>query len=190
MVTDDELSRLAEQAILREAKRGAQRAEISGPSGWLRCRLPSTNKTFLHNTLHGALAANRAKERQDKSRSEDGKRKRLVEEKEKNTYKRLYIHASTKSKNTQPVKNGKSSIQGYELYHKNEKKVDVGSDKVIIWNETGLQLQNFNGARIMNSEQPKSCNKEGKRKTINSDLLPRNINFISSASQDSRGDER
>ena len=45
--------RLAEEALLQEARRGAERAEMYGPSGWLRPKLPPTNKRFLHNMLSG-----------------------------------------------------------------------------------------------------------------------------------------
>ncbi|KAK8721531.1 hypothetical protein OTU49_012764 [Cherax quadricarinatus] len=182
MLTDDELSRLAEQAILKEAKRGAQRAEISGPSGWLKCRLPSTNKTFLHNTLVGTLAANRAKEKQDRNRIEDGKRKRQMEEKEKNTYKRLYIRSSTKAKTSLPVKNGESSVEGYKICKKDCKKTNVQSDKIIMWNETGLELKNCNNQLTL-GKKSNLLNKKGIKKN-NSNLLQRSINFISSSNQD------
>ncbi|XP_071521616.1 uncharacterized protein [Panulirus ornatus] len=181
MLTDDELSRLAEQAILKEAKRGAQRAEISGPSGWLKCKLPSTNKTFLQNTLLGALAANRVKEKQDKTRSEDGKRKREMEEREKNTYKRLYIHASTKPKNSLPVKNMNSSLKGCEFSKKSDKKTDLQRTKVILWNESGLELTNRN-THVTGSEQSELY-KKARKKKISSELLPRSIKFIPSCNQ-------
>ncbi|KAG0718356.1 Protein POLR1D, isoform 2 [Chionoecetes opilio] len=98
MATDDELSRLAEEALLREAQSGAQRAQVSGPSGWLKCRMPSTNKTFLNNTLLGALASNRAKERQDKTRSERSRKQRQQQEKERNTTGGFTFTPSTRSK--------------------------------------------------------------------------------------------
>ena len=47
--------RLAEEALLKEAKRGAERAEVYGPSGWLKPKVAPTNKRFLHNMLSGKI---------------------------------------------------------------------------------------------------------------------------------------
>nr|CAD7456937.1 unnamed protein product [Timema tahoe] len=46
-----ENKRLAEEELLREAKRGAARASVSGPLGWVKCPLRPTNKRFLRNTI-------------------------------------------------------------------------------------------------------------------------------------------
>ncbi|XP_045608965.2 uncharacterized protein [Procambarus clarkii] len=187
MLTDDELSRLAEQAILKEAKRGAERAEICGPSGWLKCNLPSTNKTFLHNTLLGTLAANRVKEKRDRNRSEDGKRRRQMEEKEKNTYKRLYIQASTKPKNSQAVKNREYSAEICKVSNKDYKTTNFQSDKIIMWNETGLELKNCN-IQLTNDKKSKLLNKTANKKNnSNIPVLPRSIHFISGSVNNTRG---
>ncbi|CAG2058643.1 unnamed protein product, partial [Timema podura] len=42
---------MAEEELLREAKRGAARASVSGPLGWVKCPLRPTNKRFLRNTI-------------------------------------------------------------------------------------------------------------------------------------------
>ncbi|KAK3866032.1 hypothetical protein Pcinc_028407 [Petrolisthes cinctipes] len=171
MPTDDELSRLAEQALLREAQRGAVRAEVSGPSGWLRSRLPSTNKTFLHNTLLGALASNRVKEQEEKRRSENGKRKRQIEEKDRNTYKPLFIQASTKSKKPRVTEKW---IQGKDNNAKRTKKPKNKDGAVFVWGEEGLELT-----------RPREVICSGKSSKNISDLssgkvLPRSIKFVSS----------
>ncbi|XP_068249663.1 protein POLR1D-like [Palaemon carinicauda] len=164
MVTDDELSRLAEQALLQEAKRGAIRAEISGPSGWLKKKLPSTNKKFLHNTLLGALAANRVKDRKEKNLSEIGRRKRQLEEKEQNAYKKVYIQASSKRKQPSAPKSTPS------------KKVTVEDPKNNIeWSEDGLE---FTNASVMKKNGLKKKNSYKHEKSNGS--LPRKINFVSS----------
>ncbi|KAK4296615.1 hypothetical protein Pmani_030902 [Petrolisthes manimaculis] len=173
MPTDDELSRLAEQALLREAQRGAVRAEVSGPSGWLRSRLPSTNKTFLHNTLLGALAANRVKEKEDKRKSESGKRKRQIEEQDRNTYKPLYIQASTKTK--KPPRVTEKWTPGKDNNAKRTKKPKNTDGAVFVWGEEGLELTRpteliCNGKSSKNISDSRSSGK----------VLPRNIKFVSS----------
>lgn len=134
------------------------------------------------------MAANRVKEKKDRTRSEDGKRKREMEEREKNTYKRLYIHASTKPKNCQPVKNGNSSLKGDEFSNKTDRKADLQRTKVIMWNETGLEFTNSN-TTATDSEQSELC-KEDRKKKINSDLLPRSIKFIPSSKQNIQDTEK
>ncbi|XP_077296335.1 protein POLR1D-like [Arctopsyche grandis] len=60
---DRALTRQAEEELLREACRGRIRAEIQGPSGWLKCPLPSTNKTFLRNTIRNTVSSNNRRSR-------------------------------------------------------------------------------------------------------------------------------
>lgn len=51
------LCRLAAEALLEEAKLGARRAEIMGPSGWVKPK-ETINKRFLHSTLRNAVISN------------------------------------------------------------------------------------------------------------------------------------
>lgn len=55
---DETLNRLAVEALLEEAKLGAKRAEIMGPSGWIKPK-ESINKRFLHSTLRNVVLANK-----------------------------------------------------------------------------------------------------------------------------------
>ncbi|XP_076752587.1 protein POLR1D [Xylocopa sonorina] len=55
---DETLNRLAVEALLEEAKLGAKRAEIMGPSGWIKPR-ESINKRFLHSTLRNVVLSNK-----------------------------------------------------------------------------------------------------------------------------------
>lgn len=182
MPTDDELSKLAEEALLREAKRGAQRAETCGPSGWLKNRLPSTNKTFLHNTILGALAANKAQERKEKNQSERGKRKREQEEKERNTYKRLYIHASTKTK-ASLTNTGRKPSQHEE--GSREPREKGKNEKLMIWSENGLEISSSNrGTEKKKSKDNKSALNDVSSRKDRSKILSRNINFVSSTLED------
>ncbi|KAK7080129.1 hypothetical protein SK128_005805 [Halocaridina rubra] len=170
MVTDDELSKLAEQALLQEAKRGAIRAEISGPSGWLKSKLPSTNKKFLHNTLLGALAANRVKEERAKNQSEIGKRKRELKEKEKNTYKKVYIHASTKPKTAETKKYFKSNVSEPDI-------IKTESKNQVIWSDSGLE---FTNSKKVNKDPDLLMRHSEKGKLKDHNItLPRNITFVS-----------
>ncbi|XP_042860750.1 protein POLR1D-like [Penaeus japonicus] len=182
MPTDDELSKLAEEALLREAKRGAQRAETCGPSGWLKNRLPSTNKTFLHNTILGALAANRAQERKEKHQSERGKRKREQEEKERNTYKRVYLHASTK-RNNSLANTSKTGSQHEESSR--EPKPKSKNEKLMIWSENGLEISSSNRlTEKCKSKDRKNAINDVSSKKDRSKVLSRNINFVSSTLDD------
>ncbi|XP_017884993.1 protein POLR1D-like [Ceratina calcarata] len=55
---DETLNRLAVEALLEEAKLGAKRAEIMGPSGWIKPK-ESVNKRFLHSTLRNVVLSNK-----------------------------------------------------------------------------------------------------------------------------------
>ncbi|CAG4977003.1 unnamed protein product [Parnassius apollo] len=52
---DEALEKLAVEELLREAVQGAARAEIVGPSGWVKASQPKANKRFLVNTLRHAI---------------------------------------------------------------------------------------------------------------------------------------
>ncbi|KAI5634824.1 centromere/kinetochore zw10 domain-containing protein [Phthorimaea operculella] len=51
---DEALEKLAVEELMREAVQGAARAEIVGPSGWVKSQPQKTNKRFLVNTLRNA----------------------------------------------------------------------------------------------------------------------------------------
>ncbi|XP_026739275.1 protein POLR1D-like [Trichoplusia ni] len=56
---DEALEKLAVEELLREAVQGAARAEIVGPSGWIKAPQQKTNKRFLVNTLRNAVTSNK-----------------------------------------------------------------------------------------------------------------------------------
>ncbi|XP_029052739.1 protein POLR1D-like [Osmia bicornis bicornis] len=58
MMDDETLNRLAVEALLEEAKLGAKRAEIMGPSGWIKPK-ECINKRFLHSTLRNVVLSNK-----------------------------------------------------------------------------------------------------------------------------------
>lgn len=58
-IDDEALERLAVEELLREAVQGAARAEIVGPSGWIKKPQAKTNKRFLTNTVRNVLASNK-----------------------------------------------------------------------------------------------------------------------------------
>ncbi|XP_011631820.1 uncharacterized protein LOC105423673 [Pogonomyrmex barbatus] len=62
---DETLNRLAAEALLEEAKLGAQRAKIMGPSGWVKPK-ETVNKRFLHSTLRNAVISNKHRSKQEK----------------------------------------------------------------------------------------------------------------------------
>ncbi|KAM9320907.1 protein POLR1D [Gastrophryne carolinensis] len=82
---EDDLERKAVEELLREAKRGKDRAETMGPSGWLKCPLGSTNKRFLINTIKNTLPPDREKS----SKKEEDERDRRDRSPER-TYSRKH----------------------------------------------------------------------------------------------------
>uniref|UniRef100_H2Y1C7 Uncharacterized protein n=1 Tax=Ciona intestinalis TaxID=7719 RepID=H2Y1C7_CIOIN len=50
-MNEKELEERAAQELLREARRGKERAQTMGTSGWKKSTIPKTNKQFLHRTL-------------------------------------------------------------------------------------------------------------------------------------------
>ncbi|VDP02621.1 unnamed protein product [Heligmosomoides polygyrus] len=58
---EEERKRKATEAIIREAKRARQRAEMVGPQGWIRPKSLNTNKEFLHRTLAATLPGRKPK---------------------------------------------------------------------------------------------------------------------------------
>ncbi|XP_049692179.1 protein POLR1D-like [Helicoverpa armigera] len=61
---DEALEKLAVEELMREAVQGAARAEIVGPSGWIKAPQNKTNKRFLVNTLRNAVTSNKYHSRQ------------------------------------------------------------------------------------------------------------------------------
>lgn len=53
------ICRLAVEELIREAVQGAARAEIVGPSGWIKAPPQKTNKRFLVNTIRHAVSNNK-----------------------------------------------------------------------------------------------------------------------------------
>uniref|UniRef100_A0A915KQP1 Uncharacterized protein n=1 Tax=Romanomermis culicivorax TaxID=13658 RepID=A0A915KQP1_ROMCU len=52
---DLELEKLARDQLLKEAKRGAVRAQTMGSQGWLKPKIPPPNKQFLQRTLASSV---------------------------------------------------------------------------------------------------------------------------------------
>ncbi|VVD05763.1 unnamed protein product [Leptidea sinapis] len=55
---DEALEKLAVEELMREAVQGAARAELVGPSGWVKTPQQKTNKRFLVNTIRHAVNSN------------------------------------------------------------------------------------------------------------------------------------
>lgn len=58
-IDDEALEKLAVEELIREAVQGAARAEIVGPSGWVKAPPQKTNKRFLVNTIRNAVGSNK-----------------------------------------------------------------------------------------------------------------------------------
>ncbi|XP_068626544.1 protein POLR1D-like [Battus philenor] len=58
-IDDEALEKLAVEELLREAVQGAARAEIVGPSGWVKAPQQKSNKRFLVNTLRHTVSSNK-----------------------------------------------------------------------------------------------------------------------------------
>nr|CAD7395936.1 unnamed protein product [Timema cristinae] len=102
---------LAEEELLREAKRGAARASVSGPLGWVKCPLRPTNKRFLRNTILHTIN-NNSRHSSKTRKNQDLKNKSVLSSNSKTSVD------STKYK---PNKR----VEGHEKTNKN--KVDKGS---------------------------------------------------------------
>ncbi|XP_014234012.1 protein POLR1D-like [Trichogramma pretiosum] len=57
---DETLTRMAAEALLKEAKEAERRADVMGPSGYVK-KKDSINKRFLHSTLRNAIQSNKHK---------------------------------------------------------------------------------------------------------------------------------
>lgn len=74
------------EALLDEAKNGAKRAEIIGPSGWVKNK-ESINKRFLHSTLRNVVQSNKKRIKKEniiKSPSNDSKKNFKTDKKSDN----------------------------------------------------------------------------------------------------------
>ncbi|OXU28572.1 hypothetical protein TSAR_004784 [Trichomalopsis sarcophagae] len=71
---EETLNRLAAEALLEEAKNGARRAAVMGPSGWIK-KKETINKRFLHSTLRNAVISNRYKTNSSKIKESSPPRK-------------------------------------------------------------------------------------------------------------------
>ncbi|CAD6213342.1 GSCOCG00004023001-RA-CDS [Cotesia congregata] len=72
---EETLNRLAAEALIEEAKIGARRAEVMGPSGWVKPR-ETINKRFLHSTLRNAIISNKHRHKESKDRDSSKSRKK------------------------------------------------------------------------------------------------------------------
>lgn len=52
---------MAQEELLEEAKNGARRADVMGPSGWIK-KKEIINKRFLNSTIRSTILSNRHKE--------------------------------------------------------------------------------------------------------------------------------
>ncbi|XP_057334707.1 protein POLR1D-like [Microplitis mediator] len=67
---EETLNRLAAEALIEEAKVGARRAEVMGPSGWIKPK-ETVNKRFLHSTIRNVIISNKHRHKDSKSSSND-----------------------------------------------------------------------------------------------------------------------
>ncbi|XP_063846329.1 uncharacterized protein LOC135092070 isoform X2 [Scylla paramamosain] len=148
----------------------------------MKSRLPSTNKTFLHNTLLGAMASNRAKEKQEQTRCERGRKKREQEERDRNTYKRVYLHASTRTH--------KKPTDQTETNAKTKKTSKEAEKNIFTWTDSGLELGTKRGSsddRMDDKGRGKKTQKTGKTQVA---VLSRRINFMPSTTKEGPDDKR
>ncbi|KAB7505805.1 hypothetical protein Anas_04458 [Armadillidium nasatum] len=175
MVSEEELAKLAENALLQEARRGALRAEMVGPSGWLKPKLPPTNKKFLQNTIKGAVASNQVKDRKRKLVREVKLEQFEEELKERKRYKKLYIKASTKTKDDKLKTKAKTRVKCNE---KDESKSVNG----VAWNgEDGLNISCSVPLRVKSKKRKQSTSPKSKNG------LTRNISFVKGSNTDKLG---
>ncbi|XP_075706132.1 protein POLR1D [Rhinoderma darwinii] len=89
---EEELERKAVEELLKEAKRGKDRAETMGPMGWMKCPLASTNKRFLINTIKNTLPSDRENPSRgtpdEKDTRDDSEERRPSEKHSSHPYKR------------------------------------------------------------------------------------------------------
>lgn len=125
------------------------------------------------------MASNRAKERQDKTRSDRERIRRQQEERERNTYKRLYLHASSKTKTQPPLPSPETHAKN-ETHSKDTKEKKKGcSSQVFMWTDSGLELTGH--AKVSDSKKRKLRDKntaDKKARGVDSSVLSRKIKFI------------
>ncbi|XP_012563961.1 protein POLR1D isoform X1 [Hydra vulgaris] len=82
-LTEDELTRLAIAELTRNAQRGRERSATMGSLAWKSCPVPATNKRFLHNTILGAMQANKNISTQSRKRINESKTDTAEKQKKK-----------------------------------------------------------------------------------------------------------
>ncbi|XP_065669576.1 protein POLR1D isoform X2 [Hydra vulgaris] len=110
-LAEDELTRLAIAELTRNAQRGRERSATMGSLAWKSCPVPATNKRFLHNTILGAMQANKNISTQS--------RKRINESK-----------TDTADKQKKMVKNEIHKLEKYDISIK-LKKNDISINKTV-----------------------------------------------------------
>ncbi|XP_019646761.1 PREDICTED: uncharacterized protein LOC109487217 [Branchiostoma belcheri] len=70
-MNEGDLEKLAVEELLREAKRGRERAKDMGPAGWDKCPVPPANKRFLINTLASQLSDKNRQQRSERKKSDN-----------------------------------------------------------------------------------------------------------------------
>jgi hypothetical protein len=113
--------RLAEEELLREARRGASRAAVGGALAWQKCPLPPTNKRFLSNMIQYTIHSNKLKEECQIKKSEQIKHRS-----EYSVQKRNYHHIS--ESNRKRTRNDRCSVQNDGEKQKTNKRAD-GKDR-------------------------------------------------------------
>ncbi|XP_078481691.1 uncharacterized protein LOC104265467 [Ciona intestinalis] len=111
-MNEQELEERAAQELLREAKRGKERAQTMGTSGWKKSTIPKTNKQFLHRTLASVSHSHRVA-----SNKKDAQKKKTKEGLEENTQKEKKMDQMMK----QHVRSKLDKTERSKPYDKREK---------------------------------------------------------------------
>ncbi|XP_018006660.1 protein POLR1D [Hyalella azteca] len=182
--SDNDLTRLAAEALMREAVRGAARASLAGPSGWRKPNRGEPNKKFLANTIRGAVFSNKIRETKLSQRS--NLKKEALEElvRDSRKYKKKYLKASTKSCNvntslssskSDPTKNEprKAPLNDRIMPPSPSPGIDgrIISETCVVWTE-----ENYLELRPVTEEERKSKQKE--KSLLRAKKKLRSLNFI------------
>ncbi|XP_046683217.1 protein POLR1D-like [Homalodisca vitripennis] len=101
-----DLNKLAEEELLREAKRAVARSEVSGIEGFKKCPLPQTNKRFLTNTIVNNIKSNKRK-----TEAQNEKKKRFSTEKAKKASNNTLSVTRNQEKRKSVKKKSSSSVK-------------------------------------------------------------------------------
>ncbi|XP_033742355.1 protein POLR1D-like isoform X1 [Pecten maximus] len=119
---EEALERLAVEEILKETKRGAERAKEFGALGWQKPAVPSTNKRFLTNMILSSVNdSNRKKRKHSNDRNsprEDNSENKLTIEKDRDSYS----HQSEKHNHKKKKKKHRHSDEIPKSKHKHSSK--------------------------------------------------------------------